>query len=850
MWHSHDDGQTWNFQNTPGYFKYDGFVKVGNIFYGSGGETSFAKSEDFGATWTSLPTGPLYSGITTLATAGGKPLATTYDRGVFRWEEASQTFQPSNDGLHSAAVSSLANGGGIVWANTGNGVFRFDEQQQDWNQSPFVSETRRDYKTMASNDEGMVCVVHQSQGYFYYSADSGVTWDSIYPPQGPWGETYDISRIKAFGNAIFVRLEFEGWRRTSDFGQSWNELPNFIKEFTEFNGVYVGGNWNGDLYISTDQGVNWSIQPNPWPGNLAGFFVANDLLFASLTFQDGIYWSNRMYASSDGITWKYAHDGLPHLLYGYDPDLGTYADFFGHRGQYFMYHTSLGFFTSLDTAKTWVPVQKGYFGSVVLSDSTFYSGGYGGGVVRAIIPDVYGALAQGTVYKDDNNNGTREPNEGPLPNIRVSLEDPGTWYPFYMTTSQSDGSYALGVTPSADDTLRPLFLPNFNYVESINPPYRIVGNGGTGLDFGIKLTPGINDLAVHGNYFGRPRPGFELGVGISYANAGTTEPDATISVNLDDHLTYLDASPPPTAVFGDSLVWSVAALPLFNGGNIWVRTNVPPNTPLGTAIKSTCHISNALPDLMPADNHRVLCDTAVGAFDPNEKRVEPADGLTVEEIAAGKEILYTVQFQNTGTFQADRVRITDLLDSDLYYPSCRFVAASHPVETFRLSPSGLLEIIFEHIMLPDSNTNEPASHGFVTFAIQRKKAFDPFHTVLNKAAIYFDFNEPILTNMVTSPIKTQSVAVTEPIENTASELLIFPNPAQQTFRISTKNKLAGQGVLIVQNTAGQTLLQQNVEDLSAPMVVPVTKLPAGVYIVRVVGSGKPMSGRVLVHHEK
>ena len=237
----------------------------------------------------------------------------------------------------------------------------------------------------------------------------------------------------------------------------------------------------------------------------------------------------------------------------------------------------------------------------------------------------------------------------------------------------------------------------------------------------------------------------------------------------------------------------------------------------------------------------------VGSFDPNAKSAEPADGLTIEEIAAGKEILYTIQFQNTGTYEADRVRITDVLDAELDLTTCRFVAASHPVSAFRLMPGGLLEVIFEHIMLPDSNTNEASSHGFVSFAIQRKKAFEPSYAVRNEAAIYFDFNEPILTNQVTTPIKTISVSTHTPLlKVNVPGLLISPNPAQAMFTISTSENMAGAGYLTIQNISGQVFQQRPVLDLSAPIVANAAGFPEGTYIVRLIGKEASLVGRVVV----
>jgi hypothetical protein len=57
-----------------------------------------------------------------------------------------------------------------------------------------------------------------------------------------------------------------------------------------------------------------------------------------------------------------------------------------------------------------------------------------------------------------------------------------------------------------------------------------------------------------------------------------------------------------------------------------------------------------------------------------------------------------------------------------------------------------MEFKFENILLVDSNTNEPLSHGFVRYRIQPKTNLSAGDSITNFAAIYFDFNEPVITN--------------------------------------------------------------------------------------------------------
>jgi hypothetical protein len=75
--------------------------------------------------------------------------------------------------------------------------------------------------------------------------------------------------------------------------------------------------------------------------------------------------------------------------------------------------------------------------------------------------------------------------------------------------------------------------------------------------------------------------------------------------------------------------------------------------------------------------------------------------------------------------------------------SFELIATSHPCEvTFHDNHS--IDWFFDNIMLPDSFTNEPESHGFIQFHIQTLPLSEPF-ILENEAAIYFDFNEPVIT---------------------------------------------------------------------------------------------------------
>jgi uncharacterized repeat protein (TIGR01451 family) len=142
-----------------------------------------------------------------------------------------------------------------------------------------------------------------------------------------------------------------------------------------------------------------------------------------------------------------------------------------------------------------------------------------------------------------------------------------------------------------------------------------------------------------------------------------------------------------------------------------------------------------------------------GAFDPNDKQATPQ--LSPSQVASGKYIDYTIRFQNTGTDTAFSVVISDTLSDDLQKGTLQMLASSHNCKT--TVKDNIVFFEFLNILLPDSNVNEPMSHGFVSFRIKPQTTVAPNTTITNKAAIYFDYNAPIITNTAGTLIKDFTV---------------------------------------------------------------------------------------------
>lgn len=89
-------------------------------------------------------------------------------------------------------------------------------------------------------------------------------------------------------------------------------------------------------------------------------------------------------------------------------------------------------------------------------------------------------------------------------------------------------------------------------------------------------------------------------------------------------------------------------------------------------------------------------------------------------------------------------------------------------------------------MLPDSGTNEPASHGYVIYEVDPLPGAPDGTEIKNHADIYFDFNPPIVTNStlntLVSVIPNCSITTGILSEN-KDDFSIYPNFAKDFFII-------------------------------------------------------------------
>jgi hypothetical protein len=243
----------------------------------------------------------------------------------------------------------------------------------------------------------------------------------------------------------------------------------------------------------------------------------------------------------------------------------------------------------------------------------------------------------------------------------------------------------------------------------------------------------------------------------------------------------------------------------------------------------------------------VDCQDNRGSYDPNDKKGFPLGYGADHLIPPGQPLEYLIRFQNTGTDTAFRVIIRDTLSKWLDPRSLRPGVASHPYR-FELGQDGAMAFIFNQIMLPDSNVNEPASHGFVKFSVQQQPN-TPLNTlILNEAAIYFDFNAPIITNQTRHKVGINFVKsdVLNPSKSGHyAPLTLSPNPATTPAAFWLSGVELSNGQFELYDGLGRLLLRQNT--FGQRIDLPQNKLTRGIYLFKVYEKGQFVgAGKVVV----
>ncbi|MCO6475943.1 MAG: hypothetical protein J5I94_04940, partial [Phaeodactylibacter sp.] len=240
------------------------------------------------------------------------------------------------------------------------------------------------------------------------------------------------------------------------------------------------------------------------------------------------------------------------------------------------------------------------------------------------------------------------------------------------------------------------------------------------------------------------------------------------------------------------------------------------------------------------------CQENIGAYDPNDKQVFPRGYGEDNFVRPGTQLEYLLRFQNTGTDTAFTVIIRDTLPELLDVKSIRPGAASHAY-SYRIYGGGILEFRFDNILLPDSTTNLEASQGFVKFSARHVADAALGSVIKNSAGIYFDFNEPVITNTTLTTLG-ENFIVSDIREEELPEgvrIEAYPNPFREECTVEVKGMEVGEGMFLLYDSQGRQVRQEAFR--GSRLGFRREGLPAGLYFFTILADGRPVgAGKAVI----
>ncbi|MFK7771305.1 MAG: T9SS type A sorting domain-containing protein [Saprospiraceae bacterium] len=464
-------------------------------------------------------------------------------------------------------------------------------------------------------------------------------------------------------------------------------------------------------------------------------------------------------------------------------------------------------------------------------------------------------VISGYVLSDPNNTCTYDVNLVGVECVMIKLDPLGI---FTMTDATGyyefiveDGSYTVEyIGNSAVDLECP--IPG-TYDVTLNTNGSISGDN----HFYVSSPP--HDLSIT-KYSGNARPGFDQFNCLQICNNSATAQDAVVTFMHDS--IFSDQTPWPYIypAYGNTIApnytydettntftWNLDDLASGECRKIMWFMPVPLTAVPGYELCSEAQVDPIANDATPANNVLAWKKEVTASYDPNDKRNFVGDsewGGAIYEDDITME--YAIRFQNVGTDTAFTVVVRDTLDEEhLDVTTVRGFTASHDM-VVQFEDSNVLVFTFNNILLVDSMTNEPASNGWISFDIDRKPNQTFGTEITNQAAIYFDFNAPVITNELVN-VLTNPVSIFSPIKNTLNVEItptITNDEVQVNYVLEKTNTVSMQiynvgGVLLQDVDFGKKLSGEHLEHLS------LKDFTAGVYFIFVKTEESSAVGKVV-----
>jgi uncharacterized repeat protein (TIGR01451 family) len=429
----------------------------------------------------------------------------------------------------------------------------------------------------------------------------------------------------------------------------------------------------------------------------------------------------------------------------------------------------------------------------------------------------------GQIYFDLNTNGVKEVGEPGLGNQQVTMT-PGA----ILAISNNQGDYGVVVAPGTYDlTYQP--IPGWNLTSFPSTHTATISTASIGgLDFGV-FPDSVSASGALSLTSGFPRCFWNVPFYLSLNNTGYTILDGTLTFTYDPLLSFVSSSVLPASHIGNTIEFAFSNHAPGQTISVVVTLTMPAG---GTVLNSSLVVSASDVFANQISINDSLPQTVSCAYDPNDKQVHPAGIGPLNYVAMDDWLTYQIRFQNTGNDTAFRVVILDTLDAFLDMNSFTLIGSSHPV-VVSILPGREVNFVYDNILLPDSNVNEPASHGYVLYRIKGLATNPDPTSVTNTAYIFFDLNSPIQTNTTLTTFSDNYLSIPESGNQNIFEL--YPNPMSESAILRLKDDSQSKYTISIYDVTGR-IVRSAEPMINGSVVIEKGTLNSGLYFIEALSS--------------
>ncbi len=462
---------------------------------------------------------------------------------------------------------------------------------------------------------------------------------------------------------------------------------------------------------------------------------------------------------------------------------------------------------------------------VPFAHGSYFLGALNGSLGILGFVDSYNKDFSGNVFFDANNNCVLDTSDIGIPNQLIQVNPQGSFIFTNENGSFSNyldaGNYSLNVQPFNTTST---FCPPSIALNIIDTTLTYSGN-----NFAVQdQLANLQDLSISINQF-VAIPGYQTFVDLTARNVGPVVASGIIKLTMDSSLfTFNYSSVPPDSTSGSNFFWYTTNLGFLNQFGVFAYFLTNSNATPGNSFTTSAEIININGETNLSNNIDIYTGKIIGSYDPNVKTVYPK-GLGANGVISPVDTLlkYKIQFQNTGSYQAFKIVVTDTIDPSLDISTFKLLSTSHKCK-MSFAAANVLQFTFEDINLPDSTTDEMLSHGFINYSIETKRGLPLLTQIKKKANIYFDFNDPVITNETLNTIDVLSMK-----ENPSEIFLkIFPNLVSDKINLVTNSKFKKFNVTIV-DLQGRIIQSEVLQSENGVSSMTVQNLQTGFYLLKV-----------------